>query len=330
MARLVSFDTVWTEITKAYNPAFLKALMEIPGARVYAFGGIITDLSLERPWKDLDVRVIWDTPRDVQEREIIRVLEQHVDIVQKFVFVDGLVFRVREPNGKNMIIDIGVANNFGVFISDFTACSIFMDLKTGEIAEMYPNSIHDLEQEIVRMDPKVYGELEKYPFYPLRALKLATKGNFTIDPDFGAFLKTKGAYVQRAMNELTAYIRKNGKDSVAEFYLGNIFGGFKSNASRYAELLEEYGYLREMCLALQEPFGTKQMPVVVPSHLLERFIITETLEQKLSLLVSVIAHSISNTPIECFTALVHAFAFDTDRSDGNEFVVDPTKIVFVS
>jgi len=329
MARLVSFDTVWTEITKAYNPAFLKALMGIPGARVYAFGGIITDLSLGRPWKDLDARVIWDVPRSMQEQEIPRVLEQHVDIVQKFSFTDGLVFRVREPSGKNMIIDIGVANNFNVFTSDFTACSIFMDLKTGEIVEMYPNSVHDLEHEIVRMDPRVYGELEKYPFYTFRALKLATKGNFRIDSDFGAFLRTRGAYVQRATNELVAYIQENGKDSIAEFYLGNIFGGFKSGAHQYVELLEEYNFLREMCLVLQEQFGTKSLPISIPSHLAERFAATETLEQRLSLIVSTIARAISDTPAECFKTLVHALAFDTGRSDGNEFVVDPTKVGFV-
>src|SRR3989344_1337606 len=226
MAPLVFFDNVWSEIKKEYNPAFLKTLMELPGAHIYAFGGIITDLSLGKPWKDLDVRVIWDVPREQQEHDVARVLEQHVDIKQKMSFVDGLVFRVKEPSGKDMIIDIGVANNFNVFISDFTACAIFMDLKTGEIVEMYPNAVHDLENEIVRMDPRVYGELEKYPFYTFRALKLATKGNFRIDSDFGAFLRTRGAYVQRATNELVAYIQENGKDSIAEFYLGNIFGGF--------------------------------------------------------------------------------------------------------
>lgn len=329
MARLVSFKTVWAEIRKEYNPAFLEALMRFPGAHVYAFGGIITDLSLGRPWKDLDVRVMLNVPRDVQEREVAHALEQCVDIVQKFEFTDGLVFRIKEPSGKNMIIDIVVANNFNVFISDFTACSIFMDLKTGEIVEMCPNSVHDLEKEIVRMDPRVYGELEKYPFYTLRALKLATKGNFTIDPEFGIFLRTKGTYVQRAMNELVAYIHENGKDSIAEFYLGNIFGGLKSNALRYVGLLEEYDYLREICFALQKQFGTKQRSVDLSSHLAEQFVAMKTLEQSLSLIMSIIARAISNTPTECFVALIHAFAFDTDRSDGNEFVVDSSKIVFI-
>lgn len=329
MAHLVSFDTVWTEIKKAYNPAFLEALMGLSGAHVYAFGGIITDLSLGKPWKDLDVRVIWDVPRDMQEREVAHALEQYVNIVQKFEFADGLVFRVKEPSGKDMIIDIGIANDFNVFVSDFTACAIFMDLKTGRIVETYPNSVYDLENEIVRMDPRAYGEVEKYPYYPLRALKLATKGGFTIDPEFDKFLRTKRVYVRRAIIELVAYIRENGKDSIAEFYLGNIFGGFKSNASRYVELLKEYGYLQEICLALQDEFGTKQVAVIVPSHLSERFSKTETLEQRLSLLMSIIAHTISNTPTECFTVLVHAFAFDTDRNDGNEFVVDPAKITFI-
>ena len=329
MAHLVSFDTVWAEIKKAYNPAFLEELMRIPDAHVYAFGGIITDLSLGKPWKDLDARIIWDVPRDLQEREIAHVLEQHVDIVQKFALVDGLVFRIKEPKGKNMIIDIGVANNFNVFISDFTACAIFMDLKTGEIVEMYPNSVHDLENEVVRMDPRAYGEVEKYPYYPLRALKLATKGNFRIDTEFGKFLKTKSSYPGRAITELIAYLGKNGKDSIGEFYLGSIFGGFKSNSSRYVALLEEYGYLREICRVLQEMFGTRQKPIVLPPHFAEQFTATGALEQNLSLFVSTIARVISDTPDECFKTIAHAFIFDTDRSDGNEFAVDPAKIVFV-
>lgn len=329
MAHLVSFDDVWAEIKKAYNPDFLEALMALPGVHVYAFGGIITDLSLGKSWKDLDVRVIWDAPREMQEREIVRVLEPHVNIVEKFVLIDGIVFRVKESRGKDMIIDIGVANNFDVFISDFTACSVFMDLKTGEIVEMYPNSVKDLERQVVRMDPRAYGELDKYPFYPLRALKLATKGDFRIDSEFGAFLKTKGAHVRRAITELIAYLRENGKDSVGEFYLGNIFGGLKSNAVRYVALLEEYGYLREIFQALQEKFGTKDIPIVLLSNLSERFVAASTLEEKLSLFLSIASQTISKTPSECFAKLTHAFAFDTDRSDGNEFVVNPDKISFI-
>jgi len=329
MARLVTFDTVWSEIKKEYNPAFLQALMELPGAHVYAFGGIITDLSLGRPWKDLDIRVIWDVPREVQERDVAHALEKHVDIKQKMSFVDGLVFRVKEPSGKDMIIDIGVANNFNVFISDFTSCAIFMDLKTGDIFEMYDNGVRDLEQEVVRMDPKAYSELEKYPFYTLRALKLAAKGSFKIDPEFGQLLKTRGTYVQRAINDLVTYLHENGKDSSGEFYLGNIFGGFK-NATRYVSLMEEFGYLRDICQALQAQFGSPNKKIVLEENSSERFKNATSLEESLSLFLSLVAEAISDTPAECFTILAHAFCFDTDRSDGNEFPIDPTKIIFTS
>ena len=143
------------------------------------------------------------------------------------------------------------------------------------------------------------------------------------------YLKTKGAYVQRAINDLLIYLSENGKDSSGEFFLGNIFGGFK-NPARYVSLLEEFGYLKDICQVLRAQFGNPKKQIALENNSSERFKNATSLEESLSLFLSIVAEAISDTPAECFASLAHAFCFDSNRSDGNEFPIDPAKITFIS
>lgn len=324
----ISVETIWAEIKEVYNPVFLEKLIEIPGARVYAFGGIVTDPPLGKKWKDLDVRVILDTPPNERDEAVFAVLEKYTNIIQRFTFPDGTVFRVKVPGGKDMIIDIGAANNFDKFRADFRASAIFVDLKTGEVVELRESCVEDFQNGIIRTLDEPRAQLKSEPRIMFRALKFATKTGFSIDPELNQILKQEKVLIKDALDETISHIRKYGKDSIAEYYLGNIFGGFKANASVYVGLLYQYDFLKEMCLSLQKLCGENKNVVVKNNA--AKFKGLTTLEDNLSLFLSTIAKAISDNPSGCFEVLKKIFALDTDRSDGNEFVVDPKKIVFVS
>ena len=325
---IATFEEIWSEIKKAYNPIFIEKLLEIPNAHTYAFGGIVSDLSLGKPWKDLDIRVILDMPQAERDQLVIDVLDQYTTIVQKFEFPEGTVVRVKVAGGKDMIIDVGIANSFEKFRSDFTACSIFVDLKTGDIAEIGNACVEDFRNKVIKPLDEPVAQLEADPSHLFRALKFAAKSGFVIDPQFEEILKEKKSLVQKAVNNVTSYLAQNGKDSISEYFLGNIFGGLKAHPDEYVDLLEQYGFLEEMGKALQEVVEEKGKIIQFDKNNGELFKGLIVWEDKLSLFLSIIAKAISNDPAVCFEKLKKAFAFDTNRSDGNEFVVYPTKVIF--
>jgi len=189
--RIVSLEEIWTEIKKAYNPIFLEKLLEVPGIRIYAFGGIVYDLSLGKQWKDLDIRIIYDVLIEKRNETILNILEKYTDIIQKVEFPGGMVIRVKIPGGKDMIVDVGLANNFEKFRADFKACAIFVDLKTGEIVELSESCVSDLKNKIIRPLDEPHKQLEADPSHLFRALKFAAKTGFVIDPQFENILKEK-------------------------------------------------------------------------------------------------------------------------------------------
>ena len=81
---LVSLDKVWEEIDAAYDTSFIKELMAISGVDVYCFGGMITDLSLGKKWKDIDLRVVLDKEQEIRDKEILNVLEKYSKILINF------------------------------------------------------------------------------------------------------------------------------------------------------------------------------------------------------------------------------------------------------
>lgn len=326
--KLVTLDEVWDEIKRVYDPTFLEELIKIPGADVYAFGGIVTDPPLGKKWKDLDVRVILDEPEQERNEKVSAVAEKYTKIIQKAEFPGGLVLRVKVPGGKDMIIDIGVAPNFDNFRADFKSSSLFLNLKTGEIKELTDSCISDFENGIIRTLDEPYAQLEFEPRIMFRALKFAAKTGFTIDSEMERIMKEKKVWIRKALDETIDHIAKNGKDSMAEYYLGNIFGGLKQDPVTFIGLLEDYGFFEEMCKYFQGKFGYSSISLNAAINS-SSFANTTTLDEKLSLLLSSIAKSVSNKPEECFESLKKVFALDTDRSDGNEFVVDSSKIVFI-
>lgn len=328
---IVPVEKIWEEIKKAYNPLFIEELTKIPNAHVYAFGGIVSDLSLGLPWKDLDIRVILNIPKEQRDKSVIDILTQHTNIVQKFEFPEGTVVRVKVPNGKDMIVDVGIGNTLEKFRSDFTACSIFVDLKTGEIVEIGKNCVEDFKNKVIKPLDEPNQQLENDPTHLFRALKFAAKTGFAIDPQFGDILKEKKVLVDRVIRDVINYLRDNGKDSISEYFLGNIFGGLKSNDVVYINLLEEYGFLEEMAKSIQQLVcEDKNKNISLPKDNDKLFEKLNTLEEKLSVFLSIIAKGISENPIACFEEIKKAFAFDTNKSDGNEFVVNLEKINFVS
>lgn len=329
---LVPLETIWSEIRKAHDPVFLEHLLQTDGARVFAFGGIVRDTSLGKPWKDLDLKVVWPVSYDERKRVIEQTLKETATMLQTVEFreSDGIVFRITSPREKQTVIDVSVTGAVEHFPPDFKACALFVDLQSGEVVELGPSCLKDFENGAVRPLNDDYEQaLEQEPHLLFRAVKLAAQTGWTIDPQFAEAIRRKKHLIRKAISHVLDYLKQNGKDSFGEYNLGNIFGGLKSNPVRYVQLFSEHGLLEESCRALQEAVCNEHnelKPVQMEASLAD----AKTIEEKVSLFLSSIAKSISNNPSVCFESLKKAFALDTDRSDGNEFPIDPTKINFVA
>src|SRR5262245_1013942 len=142
----LSLDRVWRELEAAYDTVFIEQLMAIPTAHVYLFGGAVRDMLLDKPWKDMDLRVVDRRPKDERNSDVERVYKEYGTILQQLYFSDGecMVLRARFPGNKEIITDIQVVDSLQASPGDFTINSIFLDLKTGELHSQSPHGLYDL------------------------------------------------------------------------------------------------------------------------------------------------------------------------------------------
>lgn len=325
---IVSSEVLWAEIRENHNPDFIERLLQLPGAEVYVSGGMIVDLSLGRQWKDLDLVVALDIPAAQRRRTVEETLtDAGVRVLSTLEYPNGVALRSLVPGDRKMSVDINVVADVRNITPDFTASGLFVNLKTGEVVEARPTCLHDFNNKIVRSCDEPHEQIAFEPRILFRALKFALKTGFSIDPVFEKAMREESSLIQSALTECTSHIARNGKDSVAEYYLGNIFGGLKIHAERYVEMLYRYGFLQEMAIFAQRRCnGSGEISI---DNYSTRFATLSTLEEKISLLLSIVSRAADPaSPPHCFEILRTAFALNTARSDGNEFVVDPTKIEF--
>lgn len=322
-------EKVWADIRAGYDTTFLEELMSLPGARVLVFGGLVRESLLGNPWKDIDMRIILTSPKDERNTTVENIFKKYGTILEKVYFSDGecMVLRANMPGTKGVVVDSQTVSALDVTLGDFTVSSIFLDLKTGELLEQVPGCFSDFEHKIIR-PAMAYDLLETYqPYTAFRALKIACQTGFNLHAELIAFIKENRAFVDKPVKELLQHLKEHGKTSYAEFLLGNIFSGLKVDPVRYVTLLSEYSLFSRMCEVLQEYLGENKGGPFVPRPA-EDYAKVHTFEEKISLLLSDIAHSISKEPQQCFEKLKAAFALDTDRSDGKEFVITSEQITF--
>lgn len=327
----VSLEDMWRELRSAYDMTFVEELMRLPSARVYAFGGTVRDILANKPWKDLDLRITLPGPKEERNPIVEEIVRRHGDVILKLFFSDGecFVLRSRFPGKKQMVADIQVVESLEATPGDFTISSLLIDLATGELHQQSSTGFDDFQKKLVRPMAGANVFTAEYPSVILRALKVACHTGFDLEPQFEKLIRTRPERVTEHIEQDLPYIQKNGKDSYAETKLGNIFSGLKTDPQRYVSFINELGLYASLCQGFASVVPNRKTTLSPVGFDVHKYRKELALEEKISLFLSDISRSMSNQPGDCFEALKKALALDTIRADGNEFVVNPTKIVFV-
>ena len=222
---------------KNIDPDALKVLYRLKnnGFVAYLVGGGVRDLLLERQPKDFDIGT---SAHPQQVRKLFRncfivgrrFRLAHVRFGRKVVEVS--TFRkAAEPEGGDTLIHRD--NTFGTpeedaFRRDFTVNALFYDIANFSVID-WVHGIEDLIDRVIRTigDPAV--RFREDPVRMLRAVALAARLDFTIDPDTAEALRALRGEI----------VRSSSARILEEFY--KILRQGRSR--RTFEMLHEYGLL---------------------------------------------------------------------------------------
>lgn len=230
------------ELKKKYNLSFLDKLKDEPGIEVFVFGGSIRDIKLNRSWKEIDLRIVYDKPRKERESKIEELLKEHN--LEGKTRIDNLNLTVYRflPKGShtNEPIDLSLVPAFSDNIPDFTVNAIFYDLKKEKILDTY-SGLEDLEKKIIRTVKKPDIQFKEEPHMIFRALKFACQLDFEIEEITFQEIKKNKSEVQNTFN----FILNEKEGIFVELFLGNIFKGLQANPKKYFEYLNQTGLFEE-------------------------------------------------------------------------------------
>jgi len=222
---------------KNIDPDALKVLYRLKnnGFVAYLVGGGVRDLLLGRSPKDFDIGT---SAHPQQVRRLFRncfVVGRrfrlaHVRFGRKVVEVSTFR-RAAEPEGEDTLIRRD--NTFGTpeedaFRRDFTVNALFYDIATFSVID-WVGGLEDLSARVIRTigDPAV--RLREDPVRMLRAVALAARLDFRIDPD-----------TAEAVRHLRGEIVRSSPARVLEEFYKILRQG---RSSRTFEMLHDYGLL---------------------------------------------------------------------------------------
>jgi len=169
----------------------LKVITQLhkAGYKAYLVGGGVRDLLLELNPKDFDIATN-ATPENVRELfEHSRIIGRRFRIVHVYYdggFVEVATFRAANTASVNNQGRIIADNTFGsieedAFRRDFTANALFYDAEKNQILDLV-GGLKDVDARMLRVigDPDL--RFREDPVRMLRAVRLATKLQFQVDP----------------------------------------------------------------------------------------------------------------------------------------------------
>ncbi len=225
-----------------YNLDFLDGIKANPEVEIYVFGGAIRDIILGRPWKEIDLRLVYNRDRDEREAEIERLLDKYSLEGKTRIDNQNLTVYRFLPAGSSteVPIDLSLVPTINDNLPDFTINSIFYDLKAESLVDSYGGQ-DDLADKIIRTVKDPVGQFKDEPHMVFRALKFSCQLGFNIEPETLAAIKENSGVVQSTFN----FIKNTREGILVELFLGNIFKGLKDDPLRYFDYLNQTGLFGE-------------------------------------------------------------------------------------
>jgi tRNA nucleotidyltransferase (CCA-adding enzyme) len=306
-------ENIYSTITEKYNMSFLEKLKTINNIHVYAFGGIIRDIYLERVWKEVDLRITLDQERETRESIIEGALSEY-DLQGK-TQVEHLHLTVYRflPKGSNTSepIDLSLIPTLDYNLPDFTINSLFYDVINLEIVDRY-NGISDLENKLIRTVNNPTTRFSDEPHMIFRAIKFACQLGFDIENETKKAITECSHFVQNTFS----FISETKEGIFVELFLGNIFKGLQSDPVKYFSYMQNLKLFDEF---VNYTSKTQDIPVKTIMYPTEN---QGSFEENISYFFSCLARSLdTDKPEEVFNVLVHNLAIVTSKQY-SDFVIN--------
>jgi len=230
------------KFSEKYNLSFLSVFKKDESISVYVFGGAIRDIILEREWKEIDLRIVYNKDREERESKIEYLLhEYNLDGKTRIDSQNLTVYRFL-PIGSNtnIPIDLSLVPTIEDNLPDFTINSIFYDLKTGKIIDNF-NGRQDLAEKVIKTVKDPDTQFKDEPHMIFRALKFSCQLGFEIEIETLKAIARNKKEVQNTFN----FIMNNKEGVFVELFLGNIFKGLKDDPLKYFKYINETGLFDE-------------------------------------------------------------------------------------
>lgn len=310
---------IFSKIAGKYNLDFLNNLTKIEGLKIYAFGGMIRDFYLNREWKEVDMRIVFNKERRDREVLIEEALQEYG--LQGKTQIENLNLTVYRflPAGSQTSepIDLSLVPTRQDNLPDFTINSIFFDLNDHQILDQY-DGVGDLKNKIIRTVKPPFIQFQEEPHMMFRAIKFACQLGFTIEDETNRAIKE----LSNLAHKTFSFISESKKGIFVELFLANIFKGLKSDPEKYFEYLKELGLYDEMVIYTSTKLGLSIKEIIYPVKNQEGF------EDNLSYLFSCIVDSLSETDkADQFTFITTDLAITTLK-EYSDFIVDTSKIKY--
>lgn len=305
------------QIKQKHDLSFLEK-MEDSDVHIFAFGGLLRDMYLDRYWDDVDLRVVYNTSRKEREQYIETVLEEY-GLEGKTVIEDLnlTVYRfLPEASILREHIDLSLVPTLDDNLPDFTINSLFFDLKTQELLDRF-NGQKDLDARVIRTVKPVDKHFTEEPHMMFRAIKFACQLGFEIEEDTLVSIKNNKEKIQ----ETLSFIKDSQTGIFVELFLGNIFKGLKADPIAYFDYLNKTGMYQELVR-----FCANNLQVDVPGHVEIKIQNKDSYEKNLSYLFNSILDNLEiQDKKEGLRTLLDIFAISSEKSY-SDFNVDTEQI----
>ncbi len=304
-----------------YNLSFLEKLTQEPDIDIYVFGGAIRDIYLDREWKEIDARIVYNKSRDEREYKIEELFKDFdLEGKTQIEHLNLTVYRFL-PQGSitDAEIDLSLVPTLNDNVPDFTINAVFFDLKKEKILDTY-NGLSDLDKKLIKTVKEPNTQFKEEPHIMFRALKFACQLNFDIEESTLAAIHKNKSHVQDTFNLINA--QKEG--IFVELFLGNIFKGLKSDPLKYFTYLNQTGLFEEFVA-----FYANQSGLSIQSTHELQIKDLGSYEENISYLLSEVIHRLNTEEKnKQFHLLAESLSVSTPKKY-TDFVIDTSKISYI-
>ena len=262
---------------------------------IYAVGGFVRDMILNREPKDLDIMVEGENAGI----EFSKIVAKTLHIGQPVIFerfatskleIDGHEIEFIMPrkeyyddNSRNPDTEIGTLQQ-DVLRRDFTVNALFLRLNDFELLDLTGKGLQDIENKIIRVTDETAADIifAQDPLRILRAVRQKFQLNFTIEEKTYQSMKNNAARIKIVSGERI-------RDEINKMLL-------QDKPSEAINLLDDIGMLKEILPEVKKTQGVSQPKMYhdkdVYGHTLD---VLDGIKSDLLLRVAALLHDIGKT-----------------------------------